>query len=208
MLYYPNWHVVARHLFKLGLFATIIALATSFCHFDKIYPRKEDHGNHVYFECHHEDRPSLDFYLVGDIGGMEILDEHKKLIDHRPSEGQFMVAGRMKKLIGTPYLFGEEFFPEFVLSLGDNFYDSGISLKDADERFLKVILFVFTNNWGYRLVILTYSSRVVPRRGGGGYGENFQGASTTGGVRTGNFQKNLPNSPTFGDGVQPYAVGN
>jgi len=75
--------------------------------------------------------------------GMEILDDEKRPINHGPSKGQFMVAERMEELIGTPYLFGEEFFPEFVLSLGDNFYDSGISLKDADERFLKVILFVF-----------------------------------------------------------------
>jgi len=75
--------------------------------------------------------------------GMEILDEQKNPINHAPSKGQMMVAERMKELIGNTKLFGEKFFPEFVLSLGDNFYDSGISLKDADERFLKVILFVF-----------------------------------------------------------------
>uniref|UniRef100_A0A915NPM5 Calcineurin-like phosphoesterase domain-containing protein n=1 Tax=Meloidogyne floridensis TaxID=298350 RepID=A0A915NPM5_9BILA len=69
--------------------------------------------------------------------GMEILDEQKNPINHAPSKGQMMVAERMKELIGNTKLFGEKFFPEFVLSLGDNFYDSGISLKDADERFLK-----------------------------------------------------------------------
>ncbi|CAK5074329.1 unnamed protein product [Meloidogyne enterolobii] len=100
---------------------------------------------------------------------MEILDEHKKLIDHRPSEGQFMVAKEMKRLIGRTDLFEEEFLPKFVLSVGDNFYDEGISFDNAKIRFKKVFLFVFSNSWEYRLVILTNTRQ--HRKGGTIFGE-------------------------------------
>ncbi|KAL7069635.1 hypothetical protein ACQ4LE_010709 [Meloidogyne hapla] len=143
MLIYPNWQFFVKNLFKFVCIASILPFTKPNClHEDdsQIFPRSLDGYEEIYFYCSYEHLDLLDFYLVGDIGGMQEKNANG-YFEHYPSEGQETVSKYMNKYQNNQKidLFGDNhlFSPKFVMSLGDNFYDNGIGPGEAEDRFGK-----------------------------------------------------------------------
>lgn len=75
---------------------------------------------------------SLRFLVIGDIGGEERKHEDDTITYHN-SGGLYAVAKGMDILARKPGM-----APHFVLNVGDNFYDKGVTWANVDQRFKKV----------------------------------------------------------------------